>query len=106
MRVNTQQSDWVARGRGCRFWLVSRGCYYVCLVTGGGDRKSYCVCLVDKAPLVLAGKFSCVLAGNVPTCAWCFGVHTKNIGGGVISTEVYPMIVEGATILLVSSEGV
>lgn len=78
----------MARGRGCRFWLVSMKCSYVFLVTGGGDRKSYCVCLVDKAPLVLAVKFSCVLAGNVPTCAWCFGVHTKNIGGGVISTEV------------------
>ena len=45
------------------------------------------------------------ISRNVPTCAWCFGVHTKNIGGGVISTEVYPMIVEGAAILLVSSEG-
>lgn len=77
----------------------------MCLVALALKRKCSYVCLVDKAPLVLAGKFSCVLAGNVPTCAWCFGVHTKNIGGGVISTEVYPMIVEGAAIYLVSSEG-
>lgn len=35
----------------------------MCLVALALKRKCISVCLVDKAPLVLAGKFSCVLAG-------------------------------------------
>ena len=61
--VNTQQSDWVARGRGCRLFDISRNWLIMCLVALALKRKCISVCLVDKAPLVLAGKFSCVLAG-------------------------------------------
>ena len=36
----------------------------MCLVALALKRKCISVRLVDKAPLVLAGKFSCVLAGK------------------------------------------
>ena len=77
----------------------------MCLVALALKKEMYLRVLGRQGSSGVSRKILMCISRNVPTCAWCFGVHTKNIGGGVISTEVYPMIVEGAAILIVSSEG-